>query len=137
MKKSLVIVFVLIIILITAGAAWFYVNKQNDSSSPVTLLNPKPNEIVKSPLLVGGLARGYWFFEASFPVRLFDANGKEIAVSPAQAVDDWMTEEMVPFQTKLEFSTPETDTGILVLEKDNPSGLPEHDQKITVPVRFR
>jgi len=34
------------------------------------------------------------------------------------------------------FENPETATGTLVLEKDNPSGLPEHADELRVPVRF-
>ena len=86
--------------------------------------------------MVEGEARGTWFFEASFPVRLLDGNGVELAVAPAQAQDDWMTEEFVPFAVRLQFFAPITATGTLVFEKDNPSGLPEHADELRVPVRF-
>lgn len=107
--------------------------------------SPLPNQEIESPLLVTGQARGYWFFEASFPVRLLDGNGKEIAIKPAEAQldgsagspDTWMTEEFVPFKTMLEFKTPNTDLGTLVLEKDNPSGLPKKADELRMPVRFK
>jgi len=99
--------------------------------------SPLPNQEISSPLLVTGQARGYWFFEASFPVRLLDGNGKEIAIKPAEAQDDWMTEEFVSFKSTLEFKAPSTDLGTLVLEKDNPSGLPEKADELRVPVRFK
>jgi spore germination protein GerM len=54
----------------------------------------------------------------------------------AQAQGDWMTTNFVPFSSTLTFSTPTTPTGILVLQKDNPSGLPENDAEIRIPVRF-
>ena len=91
---------------------------------------------MQSPLTVKGEARGNWYFEASFPVRLFDADDKELAVIPAQAKGEWMTTEFVPFEITLNFSRPKTATGVLVLEKDNPSGLPEYDDSISIPVRF-
>jgi hypothetical protein len=97
---------------------------------------PAPNATVASPLTVTGRARGMWYFEASFPVRLLDGNGQEIAVAPAQAQGDWMTEDFVPFQVTLTFVQPATPTGTLVLQKDNPSGLPEHDASVSVPVQF-
>jgi len=97
---------------------------------------PLPNATVGSPLTIRGEARGNWYFEASFPVRLRDANGKELAVAPAQAQGEWMTTEFVPFEVMLTFATPETETGALILEKDNPSGLSEHDASISIPVRF-
>ncbi len=100
-------------------------------------MNVKENSIVRSPLEVTGEARGFWFFEASFPVKLLDANGKEIVVKPAQAKNGWMTESFVPFGVELEFSTPATETGFLVLQKDNPSGLPEYDRELKIPIKFQ
>jgi hypothetical protein len=96
---------------------------------------PVPDSVVISPLTVIGRARGTWFFEASFPVKLLDADGNEIAVGIAQAQDDWMTENYVSFQATLTFTT-QASNGTLVLQKDNPSGLPEHDAEVRVPVRF-
>src|SRR3989344_3310036 len=107
------------------------------STSEVQIINPQANQIIKSPLLVGGMAKGTWFFEASLPVRLVDANGEQLFLGPAQALGEWMTEELVPFQINVEFSNPKTDTGTLIIAKDNPSGLPEHDKQFEVPVRFR
>src|SRR3989344_4244670 len=102
----------------------------------IRLENPKPNQFITSPPVVTGEARGYWYFEASFPVRVYDANGVELGVIPAQAQGDpisgevnWMTEEFVPFRAILEFKKPTTETGTLVLQKDNPSGLPENDSE--------
>lgn len=104
---------------------------------PVRVASPLPQGVVTSPLTVTGEARGTWYFEASFPVRLLDGDGNELAVVPAQAQGDWMTTEFVPFQVTLTFATPETATGTLVLEKDNPSGLPENAAEVRIPVRFR
>ncbi|RJQ32327.1 hypothetical protein C4572_01245 [Candidatus Parcubacteria bacterium] len=103
----------------------------------IRIETPRPNEIIKSPMVVEGEARGFWFFEASFPVRVKDANGKELGVGIAQAQGEWMTEEFVPFNTVMEFAEPETETGTLILEKDNPSGLPENADEMHFPVRFR
>ncbi|MDP4007550.1 MAG: Gmad2 immunoglobulin-like domain-containing protein, partial [bacterium] len=91
---------------------------------------------IKSPVLVTGQARGYWFFEASFPVKVFDSAGKELGAGVAQALSEWMTEDFVPFQTTVQFAKPTTQSGFLILEKDNPSGLPEHDDQLQIPVRF-
>ena len=103
----------------------------------VRLSSPLPESVVTSPLRVTGEARGTWYFEASFPVRLLDGNSKELAVMPAQALAEWMTTEFVPFETVLTFPESETATGTLVLEKDNPSGLPENAAEIRIPIRFR
>lgn len=102
----------------------------------IRVSTPKPGDIISSPLRITGEARGVWFFEASFPVSLLDGNGKIIAQMPAQAQSDWMTAEFVPFSADLRFLLPETKTGTLVFEKDNPSGLPENAAEIRFEVRF-
>ena len=96
---------------------------------------------VSSPLTITGEARGYWFFEASFPVILTDWDGRIIAQHYATADGEWMTEEFVPFETTIEFETPESwggpvNRGTLILKRDNPSGLPEHDAALEIPVVF-
>ena len=98
---------------------------------------PRRNAKVSSPLKITGEARGNWYFEATFPVKLLDGNGKILAESYATAQGEWMTTDFVPFTLELSFSGPNTDSGSLILEKSNASGLPEHDDHVTVPVRFR
>lgn len=107
------------------------------TTSMVKVFEPLPNALVKSPLTVSGEARGNWYFEASFPVKVLDANGKVLGITPAQAQGEWMTTNFVPFKVVISFATSTTATGTLVLEKDNPSGLPEHAAEVRVPIRFR
>lgn len=102
----------------------------------ISVSTPKPNEIMASPFTVLGQARGNWYFEASFPVKLIDANGKLLGTTTAQAQGDWMTQNFVPFVATLSFSTPATLTGTLILEKDNPSGLAENADELRLPVKF-
>ena len=104
--------------------------------SPIQISQPDPGDLVTSPLTVTGQAQGSWYFEASFPVRLLDGQGKEIASTPAQAQGDWMTTGFVPFKATLTFVT-KSRTGSLLFEKDNPSGEPQNAGTITVPVRFQ
>ena len=105
-------------------------------ASLIQVDNVKVGDTATSPLVVTGKARGTWYFEASFPARLLDADSNVLAAVPAQAQGDWMTEDFVPFKAVLEFTTPKTAAGTLVLAKDNPSGLPEHEDEIRIPVRF-
>ncbi|MDP2586811.1 MAG: Gmad2 immunoglobulin-like domain-containing protein [Candidatus Komeilibacteria bacterium] len=97
---------------------------------------PRPNQTITSPLEITGQARGTWYFEASFPVELRDANGNLLIQYYAQAQGEWMTADFVPFKSILEFTKPSTPTGQLILRKDNPSGLPEHDDQLIVPIKF-
>ena len=108
-----------------------------DKSNLIRVTTPLPNALVKSPLQIEGEARGVWYFEASFPVSLYDASGKLLARGPAQAEGEWMTQNFVPFALGLKFDLPTTATGTLVFEKDNPSGLPEHADEYRLTVRFR
>lgn len=114
-----------------------YIGNELEKTNLIKIDSPRPNAVVTSPLEITGVARGTWYFEASFPVKLFDDNGAELVIIPAQAQGEWMTENFVPFKATLEFTAPTTATGTLVLEKDNPSGLPENADSLIVPVRFR
>lgn len=111
------------------------------SSSPaadpdIRVTQPTPGAKVTSPLTVWGEAKGPWYFEASFPVKLLDAQGNVLATGPAQAKGEWMTPDFVPFEVTLRFTPPASGEGRLVLEKSNASGLPEHAGSIIVPVKF-
>lgn len=104
----------------------------------IRLDSPRPNQEVSSPLEVTGQARGTWFFEGDFPVILTNWDGLIIAEGVATAQGEWMTEEFVPFSAMLEFEDqlPFNNRGSLILQKDNPSGLPENDAALEVPVRL-
>lgn len=56
---------------------------------------------------------------------------------PAATSEDWMTEDFVPFSATLTFEEPTTETGKLILEKDNPSDLPENSDSLEIPLKFR
>jgi len=109
----------------------------DDLSDLIRVTSPTRNQTISSsPLVVNGQARGSWYFEASFPIELLDANGSVLGSGPAEAQGDWMTNNFVPFTATVNFTTPTTNTGTLVLEKANPSGLPENAQELRIPVRF-
>lgn len=91
---------------------------------------------IELPLTITGEARGIWYFEASFPVSLLAADDTVIATGIAQAQDDWMTEEFVPFEVELTGTVPASGNGKLIFRKDNPSGLPQNEASLTIPVTF-
>lgn len=107
-----------------------------DNENRIRVNSVSSNQRIESPLTITGQARGSWYFEASFPIEILDGNGKRIAIVPAQATSDWMTAEFVPFSATLTFAKPDTATGTIIFRNDNPSGLPENDRWISVPVRF-
>ncbi len=120
----------------TAATSSIVSSSTSSISTDIEITEPHANALVTSPLIVKGQARGTWYFEASFPVKLLDGNETEITVVPAQALSDWMTPDFVPFSVALNFSKPATQNGTLVLQKDNPSGEPAHDASVRIPVRF-
>ncbi len=108
-----------------------------DTSGNIRVETPQEMAIVNTPLVVNGAARGSWFFEGTFSVRLLDGNGNVLSRGTASAQGSWMTEDFVPFRARIDFFIPETESGVVVLEKANPSGLPENAREIRIPVRFR
>ncbi len=115
----------------------------DSKSDLIVLTSPVPNGTVTSPMVISGEARGYWFFEASFPITLTNWDGLIIAEGYATADGEWMTEEFVPFTSTVTFENPykagDPDfmkRGFLILKKDNPSGLPENDNALEIPILF-
>ena len=107
-----------------------------DVSNLIVVDEPLESDLVDSPLVVRGEARGPWYFEASFPAELVDADGIRLAQGVMQAGRDWMTPNFVPFSGTLTFKTPTTGTGTLILRNDNPSGLEENARELRIPVKF-
>ncbi len=86
-------------------------------------------------MTITGKARGSFYFEGSFPVKLLDSTGKVLAQAPAQAQSNWMTNEFVPFKVTLTYTEPTAATGaILSFHNDNPSGLPENDKEYKMAI---
>ncbi len=116
-----------------------FIGNELEKSDLIRLASPRPNETISSPLVVRGEARGSWFFEASFPVTLVNWDGLIIAQGYAMTSSEWMTTDFVPFEGTIEFEfdpNSYNNRGYLILNKDNPSGLPEHDDALEIPIYF-
>jgi hypothetical protein len=102
----------------------------------IRLSSPPIGAVVGKIFEVRGQARGTWFFEASFPVVVLDAKGNVLAQAVAKAGSDWMTTDFVPFSSSI--TIPDTYIGeaVVVLKKDNPSGLPEKDASMSFPIHI-
>jgi hypothetical protein len=110
---------------------------EQGNSDVISVDAPQAGDTVASPLTVTGSARGMWYFEADFPVELVDSTGETLVMHYATAQSEWMTEDYVPFTSTLEFTVPAGITsGTLILHRDNPSGLPENDDRLEIPVTF-
>lgn len=147
---------ILILIIASAAAVWFawgsiksgeeievreeFITARGENDL-IKIFTPKPGDVIVSPLAVKGEARGVWFFEASFPIILTDWDGRIIAEYFAQAQGEWMSQNYVSFEGVIEFENPSWEDGfskrgLLILKKDNPSGLPQYDDALEIPVLF-
>ncbi len=130
--------------LIVLGIVLFISRSNNDVSvnepivpvvqPTIKIDSPVSGQEVNSPLAISGQARGSWFFEAVFPVKIEDSEGNTIAEGRAQAVGDWMTSDFVTFDASIDFKVTEKKKAEIVFRKDNPSGLPENDGEFRMPV---
>ena len=103
----------------------------------IKVTSPRRNETIKSPYKITGEARGSYYFEGSFPIKLLDDSDQVIATTIAKAKGDWMTDQFVPFTATLTF-TPKMPHGFatLVFSNDNPSGNPATSQEFRLPVNY-
>lgn len=112
------------------------IGNELEYSHEFTLENPRPNQKISSPIEISGKARGIWYFEGSFSGELFDGNKKSLGTVILTAQGEWMTEDFVPFKGQLIFQNTATDKGELIIKNANPSGLPENEKTLTIPVTF-
>ncbi len=142
---------IIVLFLVIAGLTYVLVST-SAATPPITATSTTPVATTTQPLsarvvvtsfsagasvpkvfTVSGRAPGPWYFEASFPIKVVDANNNFIGQGLAQAQSDWMTVSDVPFSatvTVTGYSGPAT----LVLLKDNPSGMPENDDSVSIPI---
>lgn len=100
----------------------------------VSVLSPVKNAAVGKTFAIIGQAPGNWYFEASFPIEVQDASGTVLTTVVAEAQSDWMTTELVPFLANVVLTGSYTGSAKLVLKRDNPSGLPENDDSLEIPI---
>lgn len=100
----------------------------------IRITNPEPGQKIQDVVTIEGVARGFWFFEASMPVSLVTSEGRVLARHFVEAQDEWMTEDFVKLQGEL-FYPVDVETKLdLLFEKANPSGLPENAAVLRIPI---
>jgi hypothetical protein len=105
-------------------------------ASEVKLVSPTSNQAVESPLRVTGSIKRNWTFEAVMTIWVLDSKKAVIGGGPVYTTLTNESDEWVSFDTSLIF-TPEGSDGFLQIKNDNPSGLPENEKVLEVPLKFK
>ena len=103
-------------------------------SAKVIVTTPEAKQKVSHIVTVAGVAPGPWFFEAQFPMQVRDAEGNIVGRTTASAQGDWETSKLVTFTATMQIDANFHGAAKLILMKDNPSGLPENDDAVEVPI---
>jgi len=121
-------------------------NNQLENDQPKTFISQKGiaitledfNSQLTCPLIIRGSVSGTWFFEAEFTVQLVSDKGT-VATFLARAIEDnWMTEQPVNFLAEYDCTQCPEDTNLeLRLQKSNPSGLPDFDDYVSLPISLK
>src|SRR3989338_10159829 len=140
MKKTISI----LVLACAVFALWYFLSDAPGNDSRVVYVNssadlirvegPLPDDSLGKTFTVEGEARGFWFFENSFPVEVLDANGVVIGRGLGASREEWMTENFIPFTAPVEIVGEYTGQATLVLKKDNPSGDPDRDASVSFVV---
>jgi Immunoglobulin-like domain of bacterial spore germination len=113
-------------------------NSNSTSSMPIVVDYPKDNQEVSSPIKITGKATGNWFFEATFPIKLVDADGNIVASTTGRALTDWATTSFVNFSAELDYNNASSSgPALIILSNDNPSGNPDLSKSIYIPVTLK
>ena len=100
------------------------------------IYSPLKNSSISNPIAIIGKIPGDWSFEASFPIKLLNQNSQQIASTQGHLLGEWTTTSLVPFSAEITFSGSYSGLASIVLQKDNPSGLANNDDSITIQVYF-
>ncbi len=109
----------------------------NSSSNDIVVSAPEPHAQVRQTFTVSGKARGFWYFEASFPIVVIDQLGQVLVETHATAKGDWMTTEFVPFTAQVSIPGNYQGSAKLKLKKDDPSGLSVNEVSFTLPITIQ
>lgn len=105
-------------------------------NSPIKISKPSLGQEISSPLEISGQAPGSWFFEANLSLKLVNDANEILAEKNYMTSKNWMTQEMISFETQLEFGNPEANAGYLRIDKANPSGRPQNANQFFWPITF-
>ena len=99
----------------------------------VSVRSPRPFDIVRDHFVLSGLGQANEGVVGTATLK--DKDGNVLAeVSPMFVPQSGFL--YTPFDFPVAVGTPLTPEGVLIVDADNPSGLPENDFRVTVPLTF-
>ncbi len=166
MVKNIVLIFsILILSIFLVGLAYIFKNKdicckyelckqltticveeekepeeESEKGDTIYLEEVKSGDVLSVEDEILGRAPSNWYFEGTFPVRIFNQQGEEIAVLFAVATQEWTQEGYVPFSLELHsnlIDLKEESVVVIQFEKDNPSGLEENADYLKITVTLK
>lgn len=116
-------------------------NEEKLDDSMVSTVHPDlltfsivPNAKVHGILSYRGSIKGGYFFEGNIRIIILDADKNVLKESNGIAKSEWMTEGPVDFEGNIDFTGMSSTSGYFRIANDNPSGDPENDKFIDIPI---
>jgi hypothetical protein len=154
-KKIWLTILIVIIIIVSSTAAYIFLKNRvgpskftpnsvpqvvetDQPNTPKDLkVNISPNDSLSSPIKISGTVPAGWMNEGVFPIKIFDASKNLITQNQGMEVNpgSWTSGKPIEFKAEIEYET-NSDTGFVVLYKDNPSGDSKNDQSYEIPVKL-
>jgi len=145
LKKTDITIGIVFLLLASAVAFSFYISDQKKESSPangpvkgkIEIYGIEGGQVITSPLLIKGkVTGGNWSgFEGQVGVvELIGSEGEKLGSAILTATSDWM-KLPTSFETNLIFESSEDNNVSLVFHNENPSGLPDKNEVMSLPLR--
>jgi hypothetical protein len=131
----------LIILLIMAFVGIFYLinqEKEIPALKNIEIYNITSGQAISSPLTIKGrVTGGHWTgFEGQVgTVELVGSDGERLGLAILNATSDWM-KMPTNFDAILSFEAPKDSDLFLVFHNENPSGMPDKEEVMSLPVKF-
>ena len=97
-------------------------------------LSIAPGATITDVVTITGDIKGVYFFEGKAQGMLLDENKKVLNTFSLDATSNWLTADAVSFTAKVDTTSALAGPGFIRLKSDNPSGDPEKDKYIDIPI---
>jgi len=161
MKKTKLVTFIIIFAVILIGAIFFYLGQHREPTNQINVNNnPQENintteeklpeilgnkddlvsfsvvsgSTISGKMAVSGIVKNAYFFEGNILLNVLDQNKNVLKTGHGSAITDWMTSGPVSFQGIIDTLGLPTGAAYIEIRNDNPSGMPENNKSILIPV---